>query len=45
MALDTFRANIFIDSFSFDPTVEPENSCYEEIFSFYEKGEINLIVS
>jgi len=45
MALNPFRINIFIDSCAFDPKVEPENSCSEEIFSYYEKKEINLIVS
>lgn len=45
MTLDPFRASIFIDSCAFDPKVEPENSCSKEIFSHYEKDEINLIVS
>ena len=45
MALNPFIANIFIDSCAFDPKVEPENSCSEEIFSYYEKEEISLIVS
>ena len=45
MALNPFRANIFIDSCAFDPKVEPEHSCSQQIFSYYEKGEINLIVS
>jgi hypothetical protein len=45
MALNPYIANIFIDSCVFDPKEEPENSCSEEIFSKYEKGEINLVVS
>lgn len=45
MALNPFRANIFIDSCAFDPKVEPENSWAEDIFRHYENEEITLIVS
>ncbi len=43
--MNPFMATVFIDSCTFDPAGEPDNSCSEEIFSYYQKDEINLIVS
>jgi hypothetical protein len=45
MGLNPFKVTIFIDSCAFDPKVEPENSCAEEIFEYYENEEIILVVS
>ena len=45
MPLDPFYANIFIDSCAFDPKYEPESSAAEEIFKYYRKGDISLVVS
>lgn len=45
MALNPYRANIFIDSCAFDPKYDPESGCAEEILTRYDNDEINLIVS
>lgn len=45
MPANPFYYHIFLDSCAFDPKDDRESSAAKEIFEYYEKGDINLLIA